>query len=116
MATLQQRLGFRVLHVGANRYTVHSMTAQDAADCWGATDFDALKISLFPQESDMALAETLVHELSHAIINDRLVSVGLLASGADEPTVEAFARGLIDVCRQQKALLPFLQRAIHAKA
>ena len=97
MSTVEQ------VKVGALTYVVKFGACSDTEDWNGVCRYNALQIRINDSMSDRRQGSTLVHEVLHAICDERAVKL-------TEEQVETLANGMTQVLRDNPDLVEFVTK------
>lgn len=102
--------------VGPHVYTVEvsAKRANDASVRYAQVDHATLDIIVNPDQHPSQMADSVLHELLHALCDMQGVAVGdkpLIEPAAEEPLVRGMAPLLLDLLRRNPALVTWLTDA-----
>ena len=89
---------------------VSAERARDADITYGWTDVAHAALVFNPDQHDMQMRDTVLHEVLHAILDQLAVSKGLLDHEEEERLVHPLSTVLLDTLRRNPQLVAYLTR------
>lgn len=102
------------LRLGCRVYEVEEMTDRDrdSLGALGVCDIDHSRISIYPSDDFLQEAETLWHEVFHALFYAASVCDEVALDGTETRTIQALTSTFLSMLADNPTLLPYLDAFI----